>query len=271
METLLDTTFTSSSSLSYEEECKYSNLIHFGDEYDREKAMDILAGENQRLLKHLVSKSPYYNRGVDFEDLMGWANIGLSEAIMRFDPTKGARLSTYIAFWVRHELETGFGEQSKLVRIPESVRDTASSILFEIERWTAEYGYEPTDYDLASSGTLGLSESEISEIRSYFYATASLDGQISDDSDDSMLEIVADETDESPVAYCNRHETLDCLREAIDQLPERERFVILHSDGLFGCEKLKKGDIAKHLGVSSGRLTQIIGEAVKHLQEIMTK
>lgn len=264
-----DVLFTAATAaLSYEEECYYSELVHSSEEYERLYAQNKLAEANEGLVKHIAAR--YMNRGVSFEDLVGYGREGLVIAINRFEPSRGCRFSTFAGRWIEHSIQTGIEQTGGAIRVPKSVRDAAATIMSYSDSFASEYGYEPTSEELASTYNIGYSASEIDNIRTSFYGVDSLDDSYDDDSSECFGDHYADESEESPVDFCNRMEDYEKLYDALDKLPEREKFVLFHIRGLAGSELLSKTEIAKQLGISVPRIAQIEERAIKLLSELLS-
>src|SRR5438128_10374960 len=92
----------------------------------------------------------YENYGLPLLDLISEGNIGLMKAVERFDPKKGAKLSTYAAWWIKQSIKRALANQSKTIRLPVHVVDK----LFHLRRAAAKLeevlGREPSDDELAA-------------------------------------------------------------------------------------------------------------------------
>ena len=93
--------------LTAAEEQAYLSRFAQGDQ----EARNILIERNLRLVAHIVKK--YYSQGSDQDDLISIGTIGLIKGISSFDPSKGARLSTYAARCVENEILMYFRSQKK--------------------------------------------------------------------------------------------------------------------------------------------------------------
>ena len=94
--------------LSASEEREYLRRYAQGDQ----EARGVLIQRNLRLVAHIVKK--YYTQSADQEDLISIGTIGLIKGITSFDPDKGARLATYAARCIEHEILMYFRSQKKL-------------------------------------------------------------------------------------------------------------------------------------------------------------
>jgi RNA polymerase primary sigma factor len=98
--------------LTPEQEIELAGRIKKGDVAARERM--ILA--NLRLVVTIAHD--YANLGLALLDLISEGNIGLTKAVERFDPTKGAKLSTYAAWWIKQSIKRALANQSKTIRLP---------------------------------------------------------------------------------------------------------------------------------------------------------
>jgi RNA polymerase primary sigma factor len=95
-----------------DEEVSLAKRIKRGDKAAREHMIKA----NLRLVVKIARD--YENLGVPLLDLINEGNIGLMKAVERFDPTKGAKFSTYAAWWIKQSVLRALSNQSKEIRLP---------------------------------------------------------------------------------------------------------------------------------------------------------
>src|SRR5438309_11377230 len=129
--------------LTRQEEIVLAKRIKRGDELAREHMIKA----NLRLVVKIARD--YEGLGLPLLDLINEGNIGLMKGVERFNPAKGAKLSTYAAWWIKQAIKRALANQSKTIRLPVHVVDK----LFHLRRAAAKLeeilGREATDDELA--------------------------------------------------------------------------------------------------------------------------
>src|SRR5437868_15475771 len=108
--------------LTPKEEIALAKRIQRGDELAREHMIKA----NLRLVVKIARD--YEGLGLPLLDLVNEGNIGLMKGVERFDPKKGAKLSTYAAWWIKQSIKRALANQSKTIRLPVHVVDKMAHI-----------------------------------------------------------------------------------------------------------------------------------------------
>ena len=108
--------------LSIQEEIDLSKRIQKGDK----AARDHMIKANLRLVVKIAMD--YKDFGLPLLDLISEGNLGLIKAVERFDPTKGGKLSTYAAWWIKQYIKRSLANQSKTIRLPVHLVDKISKM-----------------------------------------------------------------------------------------------------------------------------------------------
>src|SRR5207237_1942204 len=101
--------------LTREEEIALAKRVKQGDQQAREQMIKA----NLRLVVKIARD--YAGQGLPLLDLINEGNIGLMKGVERFDPTKGAKLSTYASWWIKQAIKRALSNQSKTIRLPDHV------------------------------------------------------------------------------------------------------------------------------------------------------
>ena len=171
--------------LTREEEIKLASRVRRGDKRARERMIKA----NLRLVVKI--SYDYANFGMPLLDLINEGNIGLMKAVERFNPRKGAKLSTYAALWIKQSIRRALSNQSKTIRLPVHVVDKVHKLHRANVELTETLGREPTDAELAEH--LGISRAKVAQLRTCGVNPVSLDAPIGDDDDNRFSDIVEDE------------------------------------------------------------------------------
>jgi RNA polymerase primary sigma factor len=249
--------------LTLQEEVVLAKRIQKGDEAAREQMIKA----NLRLVVKIARE--YEEYGVPLLDLINEGNIGLMKAVERFDPTKGAKLSTYAAWWIKQAIRRALSNQSKTIRLPVHVGDKLLHMRRTAAKLEEELGREPTDEELAEE--LDLSPARVSALRSAAMAPASLDAPIAEDDGKRFDEIVGDEKAESPYVQLEEKTTTDMLREMVASLPDRERSILNYRFGLDGESEKTLEEVGQRFGVTRERIRQIQNMALEKLRRMIRK
>ena len=131
--------------LTREEENNYARLAAKDDK----DAKDALVKANLRFVVNVAKK--YQNQGLPLSDLISEGNIGLMNAIERFDVDKGYHFISYAVWWIRQAILKAICEKSRMIRLPLN----RANELVQIEKARKELqigkGEEPEIHDIASS------------------------------------------------------------------------------------------------------------------------
>src|SRR5256886_5159309 len=106
--------------LTPQQEIELAAKIKKGDAAARERMIN----SNLRLVVTIARD--YINLGLPLLDLISEGNIGLTKAVERFDPAKGAKLSTYAMWWIKQSIKRALADQSKMIRLPLHLVGTVS-------------------------------------------------------------------------------------------------------------------------------------------------
>jgi RNA polymerase sigma-B factor len=229
-------------------------LRWFAEIADDPRARDRIALRYQPLVRYLAKR--FAGRGEIFEDLVQIANVGLLNAIDRFDAERGVRFSTYAAATIVGELKRHFRDRRWSMRVPRRLQDAAVRITQTLPSLTQTLGRSPTVPELAKA--LDLSEEEVIEAMeaSYAYSASSLDAPAREDGTTPMQTLGEED---------GRYETLDMwvsLAPAIKSLSERNRRILY----LRFFKGMKQTEIASEVGISQMQVSRVLSQTLEKLR-----
>jgi RNA polymerase primary sigma factor len=249
--------------LTIEEENALAARIKKGDKAARERMIKA----NLRLVVKIARD--YEGYGVPLLDLISEGNIGLMKGVERFDPTKGAKLSTYSAWWIKQAIKRALANQGKTIRLPVHVVDKLFHIRRAEARLQEAFGREATDEEIASE--LDTTPDKIRELRTASQRPASLEAPLGYDSDNKVADVVADENAEDPYSELEGKANTAMLRQVMKDLDPREVTILRYRFGLDGDDEKTLEEVGRKFGLTRERIRQIQEIALKKLRKKIEK
>jgi RNA polymerase primary sigma factor len=249
--------------LTPEQEVELAAKVKEGDA----AARDRMILSNLRLVVTIAYD--YVDLGLPVLDLISEGNIGLTKAVARFDPNKGAKLSTYAAWWIKQSIKRALANQSKTIRLPVHLVDKIAKVRRVSLQMSDQLGREPTDDELGEE--VGIASGKVAQLKSLGIRPTSLDAAVGDDEAMGFNEVIGDENAETPFELLRDKNLLHQLDGLLDVLDQREKKIILQRFGLSGGKPKTLEDIGKNFGVTRERIRQLQNIALAKLRRALSK
>ena len=245
--------------LSATEEIDLARRIGRGDQLAKKR----LVQANLRLVVSVAKK--YQNRGLPFLDLIQEGNLGLIRASEKFDPERGYKFSTYATWWIRQGITRALADKSRTIRVPVHMVETINNLRKITRQLSQELGRRPTMEELAVSMKVSLTK--IKEILAANRVPVSLDTPYGEDEDNSLAELVQDESSMAPEVSTETNLMAGDIRGVLSVLTPREREILVLRYGLKDGQQRTLEQVGKLVGITRERTRQIELKALRALRQ----
>jgi len=248
--------------LSVEEEQQLAR--RYRDEGDLEAAHRLVCANLRFVVKVALE---YRNYGIRLLDLIQEGNIGLMQAVRKFDPERGLRLITYAVWWIRAYIQDFIMKSWSLVKV--GTTQAQKKLFFKLAQTrNALRNLTGEDDSAKVAELLDVDETLVEEMGQRLgLRDTSLDVELSEGNDYSLLDVIADCRPSQEATLIDRqeqHRRDSRTRAALDKLPERERRII---EQRFLREKpLTLQELADEYGISRERVRQLEQNALRRLK-----
>ncbi len=239
----------------HEDECR-----EFEKKLSDEKNHVITA--NLRLVVSIAKKFQY--RGLGLIDLIDEGNVGLIEAVDRFDYTKGYKFSTYSTWWIRQSIIKAIADKGRLIRVPIHMLNTIKKCYYISKQLTQQFGREPTALEI--SKRLGVPEAKVRDAFNISQEPGSLEVSVNEDHSTQLGDFIVDSAStvhEDAVFFMALQKL---IRQVLSKLSTREKKIIELRFGLDGEGPYTLEETGKILGITRERVRQIQNSALQKMK-----
>ena len=245
--------------LTRAEEDHYARRAATGDK----AAKDMLVKANLRFVVNVAKK--YQNQGLPLSDLISEGNIGLMNAIERFDVDKGYHFISYAVWWIRQAILKAICEKSRMIRLPLN----RANELVQIEKARKELqsgnAEEPEIREIAHS--VNMDEEHVADLLNISRDLISLETPVYAEKDSSQLgDFIEDSGYPHPEDIIVDKSLKEDIVSVLRSLSTKEAEIIQYRFGLNGKSPLSLKEIGDKYNHTKERIRQIEKKAIKRLQ-----
>jgi RNA polymerase primary sigma factor len=226
-------------------------------------AKEALIRANLRFVVNVAKK--YQNQGLPLADLISEGNIGLMNAIERFDVDKGYHFISYAVWWIRQAILKAICEKSRMIRLPLN----RANELVQIEK--ARKDLQGEQYSLSETDMiakrLDINREHVADLLNISRELISLDTPVYSEKDSSLLgDFVEDKGHPLPDDMVIENSLREDINGILRTLSQKESEIIQYRFGLNGRRPMSLKEIGSKYKLTKERIRQIEKKAIKRLQ-----
>ena len=246
--------------LTREEEIELSQKAKNGDKAARDKIIKA----NLRFVVRVAKK--YQNHGLDLTDLISEGNIGLINAIEKFEPSRGYHFISYAVWWINQSILKAVSEKSRAIRLPLNRANELVRIEYASNLINGTLSESEEVEQIAEM--LNMPESKVRELLAISNGMVSLDAKVSSSESDNS--VVGDYYEDQTYDRPEEHTVETALKDDVDNLlktlrPNEEKVIRLRY-GLGGYKPMSLQEIGEECNLTKERVRQIEKKAIFRLQ-----
>jgi RNA polymerase primary sigma factor len=227
--------------------------------FEARKAMTVA---NLRLVISIAKR--YLGKGLSFSDLIQEGNIGLMKAVDKFEYRRGYKFSTYATWWIRQAITRAIADQSRTIRIPVHMIETANRITKVTRELVQEIGREPTHVEIAER--LKIPVEKVSGILKISKEPVSLETPIGEEEDSHLRDLIEDKAMLSPLDSAILGDMKKKIDKILCTLNPKEEKIIRRRFGIGGDFPHTLEEVGLEFDVTRERIRQIEVKAIRKLK-----
>jgi len=247
--------------LSAPQEIELGRGVQNGDA----EATNALVAGNLRLVISIAKR--YTHKGMDLEDLIQEGNIGLMQAVRKFDPTRGTKFSTYATWWIRQAIMRALSNKARTIRIPVHIHEQLFKIRKAAKPFNQLLGRYPSVQELSEA--TGIEVAEVESILKSTMDTISIDEFINQNDDTTLEKFIENQGSPNPEQYAEQEFLQRKIEKLLTVLPADEHTVIAHLYGLEGNLLKSTRQVATLLSIEIDEVRRIETRGVRKLRRLI--
>jgi len=248
------------------EERDLLSLYHKYDLAQEQKLIirDFLLFHNFRLIRKIAFK---FHKYAEMSDLIAQGTLGFMDALEKFNPNAGTKLSTYAVYWITQKIIRYINQNERTIRIPAHFLSDLSKLNIFIHKYELEHGHEPSDKEIISE--FGYSLQKLHELRTLGQPVISYDSPLHSDKELTLLDLDIVPKDDTGLNDLLPEDeiSLEQIQVALAELNPREKKILSLRFGLNGDEPTSLEQLASDCELSREGVRQIVIKALDKLRK----
>lgn len=245
--------------LTGQEEIELGRAIQVGG--DREAMFKLVRG-NLRLVVSIAKR--YTRQGMDLEDLIQEGNLGLIQAVRKFDPSMGTKFSTYATWWIRQSITRALSNKARTIRLPVHVHEVLYKLRRAAKPIYQEMGRFPTVDELAAH--TAIPKAEIEHVLKSSVNVLSFDDFINSDDEETISKYIEDKSSAPPERLAETTIMTKKVRRMLALLEPEESAIMKSLYGLDGSNQMTARQVAERMSLEVHDVRRIESKALRKLR-----
>ncbi len=216
---------------------------------------------NLRLVVSIAKR--YKNMGMELSDLVQEGNIGLMQAVERFDPRRNLKFSTYATWWIRQAITRALSQKSRTIKVPINKLELVRMATRAKGKLEERLGRTPSMKEIAKE--VGAPENQVDVAMKSIPHLESLD-ELAVEDGSPRWELQSDERSESPWQVVLDRDMREKVGSALELLPPRQQLIVRMRFGIGFNSEYNLEEIGKVLNLTRERVRQLEVEALRRLR-----
>lgn len=245
--------------LTREEEDTLARKSAAGDEFARKRMIE----SNLRFVVNVAKK--YQNQGMPLIDLINEGNIGLMNALEKYDVDRGYHFISYAVWWIRQAILKAICEKSRTVRLPLNRANELVQIQKMQRKLMHDTGDDPTMEEIGEA--MNMDPQLVGDLLAISRDMVSLDAPVYGDPSNSTVGDFIEDNYRSAEDTLMEKSLRDDINEALETLSDKEREIIEMRFGLNGAIPMSLKEIGELYNLTKERIRQIEKKAIERMKQ----